>query len=182
MIKEAKIKKLSKESELNFYFEEALKDPHTRIEFIRKGRGDTPRQKVGVMISCIDPIEPSKVIIGFTLCNLKYDDFDYVNWGIQEAKDFGKKVAHRRAFKNRDKSGWHVYCCPKKDIEIETALDVDQIVYIPQSVHESLQAFVFNSYKYYKDKSFPVWVENYFPKTVFGEDEEEEDMTNGKRP
>lgn len=172
MIKEKKIEKLSKESELNFYFEEALKDPHTRIEFIRKGRGDTPRLKVGVMISCIDPIEPDKVIIGFTLCNLNYDDFDYINWGIQEAKDFGKKVAHRRALKNRDKTGWHVYSCPKKDIEGDL---FDHIVYIPQSVHESLPGFVFNCYKYYKDKYFPEWVESYFPKTVFGEDQEDEE-------
>lgn len=170
MIKEKKIEKLSKESELNFYFEEALKDPHTRIEFIRKGRGNTPRQKVGVMISCIDPIEPNKVIIGFTLCNLKYDDFDYVNWGIQEAKDFGKKVAHRRALKNRDRTGYHVYCCPKEEL-----LDVNDVVYIPQSVHESLSSFVFNCYKYYKDKDFPVWVKNYFPKTVFGEDQEDQE-------
>jgi hypothetical protein len=171
MIKKQKVEKLQTESELNFYFQEALTNPHTRIEFIRKGRGATPRLKVGVMISCIDPIDKDKVIVGFTLCNLKYDDFDKVNWGIQDAKDFGKKVAHRRAMKYKDHAYFEVYS--ERIVEEKDS----SVVYIPQTVHESLANFVFGTYKYYKGKSFPAWVENYFPKEIANENQNIQEPT-----
>lgn len=165
MVKEQKINKLSKESELNFYLERALNDKHTRVEFIRKRN----RQKAGVMISCVDPIDPKKVIVGFSLCHLGYDDFDKINCGWQEVKDFGKKVAHRRAMKYRDFAFAVVYSDRLEEKEIGT-------VYIPQTVHESLAKFVHGCYVYYKDKSFPDWVENYFPKhlALEGKNDEEE--------
>jgi len=157
MIKEKKIEKLMKESELNFYFEEALKHPHSRIEFIRLGRGNQPRQKKGVMFSAIDPIDNERVIVGFSLCHLNYDDFDAINFGVKKEKDFGKKVAYRRALKWRDDVEGLVYSEKLEEKLLGT-------VYIPQTVHESLVKFIQGCYKYYKDKIFPVWVENYFPK------------------
>lgn len=157
MISEKKIERLSKESELNFYFEEALNHPHSRIEFIRKGKGNQPRQKKGVMIAAIDPMDNERVIIGFSLCHLQFDDFDAINWGMKKEKDFGKKVAFRRALKWKDRVEALVYSDKKEE-------NLDTTVYIPQTVHESLAKFVQGCYKYYKDKIFPVWVENYFPK------------------
>lgn len=150
-IKESKIEKLSKESELNFYFEQALKHPHTRVEFIRK-----KRQKIGVMIAALDPTDITKVIVGFSLCHKKYDEFDHLNFGTIEKKDFGKVVAFRRALKFKDKEESFIYSIP-----LETRRS--DVVYIPQTVHESLASFVFGCYKYYKNKDFPIWVSEYFP-------------------
>jgi hypothetical protein len=169
MIKEKKIGKIKTESELNFYFDNAMEDPHTRMEFIRKGRGEQPRQKVGVMIACQDPIDPYRVIIGFSLCHLDYDDFDKINFGILEAKNFGKKVAHRRAMKFRGMGKFTIYS--------EKIDKISGVVYIPQTVHESLANFMFGCYKYYKDKDFPAWVLDYFPREMV-EGEEDEDENN----
>lgn len=153
MVSEKKIDRLTKESELNFYFEQALKDKHTRVEFIRKRN----RQKVGVMIACKDPMDTNKVIVGFSLCHW-LDDFDKINLGFVSKKDFGKFIAHRRAVKYRD----HAFCVVYSD-KLNGEKEIGT-VYIPQTVHESLAKFVDGCYKYYKDKTFPVWVENYFPK------------------
>ena len=151
-IKEKKIEKLSKESELNFYFEQALKHPHTRVEFTRNKQ----RQKMGVMIAAIDPTNNTKVIVGFSLTHKKWDDFDHLKFGFIKEKDFGKKIAYRRALKWKDKDQSFIY-----SIKLETRSSA--IVYIPQTVHESLACFVFGCYKYYKDKEFPQWVDHYFP-------------------
>lgn len=163
MVSENKINRLAKESELNFYFESALSDKHTRVEFVRKRN----RQKIGVMIACKDPIDPSRVIIGFSLCHW-LDDFDKINLGFVSKKNFGKLIAHRRAMKYRDLAFAVVYSERLEDREIGT-------VYIPQSVHESLAKFIHGCYIYYKDKSFPDWVENYFPKHVALEGKENEE-------
>lgn len=157
MVKESKVEKLTREQELNFQFDQALNDPHTRIEFIRKGKGSQPRQKIGVMIACIDPMDEDKAIIGFSLCHAQLDDFDFINWGFHEKKNHGKKIAHRRAIKWCDCVESFIYSKKLEENFRET-------VYIPQTVHESLANFVFNCYKYYRDKEFPTWVENYFPK------------------
>ena len=173
-MKEKKIKQLSTESELNFYLDQALKDKHTRIEYIRKGRGNQPRQKIGVMIACIDPTNPDMVLVGFSLCHQGFDKFDKLAKGMIDQKNFGKKLAHRRALKFRDCAEAVIYSDKIEENFSET-------VYIPATVHESLAKFVLDSYKYFKDKLFPVWVENYFPKpeekgiedeTITGEAEE----------
>jgi hypothetical protein len=156
-IKEKKIKKLTKQSELNSYFKRAMDDPHTRVEYIRKGRGFQPRQKIGVMIACIDPLDDSKVIIGFSLCHQRWDVFDHTDFGMFAEKDFGKVIAHRRAMKYRDKVEYYVYSEKLEENFKET-------VYIPYTVHESLVKFIYDSYKYYKDKDFPLWVEGYYPR------------------
>ena len=155
-INEKKVKKLTKQSELNSYFQKALDDPHTRIEYIRKGRGFQPRQKIGVMIACIDPLDENKVIVGFSLCH-RWDTFDHTDFGIYKEKDFGKLIAHRRAMKNRDKVEYYVYSENLEENFKET-------VYIPYTVHEHLVKFIYDSYKYYKDKEFPLWVEGYYPR------------------
>jgi hypothetical protein len=153
-ILQTKIKK-RRETELNFYFEEALKHPHSRIEFIRHDKGKQPRQKRGVMFSAIDPTDIKKVIVGFSLCHVRFDDFDKINWGTVKQKDFGKKVAYRRALKWKDRVEALVYS-EKLEENFPTT------VYIPQTVHKSLAKFVQGCYKYYKNKIFPVWVDHYF--------------------
>ncbi len=163
-----KLKKMENTMELNHYFEEALKHPHTRLEYIRKGKGKTkPKQKQGVMIACIDPIDNDKVIIGFSLCHLgeDYDKFDYLNCGLERKTDFGKMVAHRRAMKYATSGNAMIYGWP---------LDVKApgTVYIPQTVHENLEKFVLGAYKYYKDKEFPAWVLRIYPKPVEEKPEE----------
>ena len=155
---EKKVEKLSKESELNFYFEEAMNSPHTRLEYIRKVRKTEPktRTKIGVMLACIDPTNANKVIVGFSLCNIPLDEFDKLDCGMIPKKDFGKMLAHRRAMKYSELSNFMVYSIP---------LDVKSpgTVYIPQTVHESLEGFVIGTYKYYKDKEFPTWVTRAYP-------------------
>lgn len=152
MENEKKAKRQLLQAELDAYFENALRDKHTRVEFIRRSN-----QKVGVMIACIDPLDPDKAIIGFSLCHSRYDEFDHINFGLVKQKDIGKKIAHRRAIKYADYVEAVVY-----DKKLEE--NFTETVYIPASVNEALVKFVYDSYKYYKDKEFPVWVENYFPR------------------
>lgn len=159
---EKKTNRLTEESQLNSYFMEALvDDKRTRVEFIRKGKG----QKVGVMIACVDPLNPKKVLIGFSLCHTKWDSFDHINFGMVEQKNIGKKIAHRRAMKYRDYQDAVVYD--------DSLGDQEGIVYIPASVNIPLVKFMYDSYKYYKDKEFPLWVENHFPKEDVKEFDEE---------
>jgi hypothetical protein len=143
--KEKKKEKLSKEATLNLFCEEALKDPHTRIEYIKRGK-KIP-EKRGVMISCKHPTIENHVIIGFSLCYLQWDWFD---------RDFGKEIAFKRAMKYSDFTRFIVYSFEIDEKKKDT-------VYIPQTVDERLQAFVEAAYKYYKDASFPAWIVNAYP-------------------
>jgi hypothetical protein len=152
MENEKKAKRQLLQVELDAHFENALRDKHTRVEFIRRSN-----QKIGVMIACINPLDPDKVIIGFSLCHSRYDEFDHINFGLVKKKNIGKKIAHRRAIKYEDYAEALVY-----DQKLEENLD--GTVYIPASVDQALVKFVYDCYKYYKDKEFPVWVESYFPK------------------
>lgn len=145
-----KAKRKEHQSVLDSYFENALNDPHTRVEYIRKSN-----QKVGVMIACVDPLDPERVIIGFSLCHIGYDEFDHINFGLVKEKNFGKKLAHRRAMKYKDCVEYIVY-----DKRLEE--NFKETVYIPATVNESLIKFIYDCYKYYKDKTFPVWVVEYF--------------------
>ena len=106
------------------------------------------------MIAFVDPDETDKVIVGFSLCHKHYDSFDRMVFGIIKQEDFGKKIAFRRALKNVNKIKAEVY---SDELEYK---EVDK-VYIPATVHASLQNFVARCKKYYKDKFFPVWVDEY---------------------
>ncbi len=152
MENEKKAKRKLQQSVLDDFFQRAMEDKHTRVEFIRRSK-----QKVGVMVASIDPWNPEKVVMGFSLCHARYDTFDHINFGLVKQKDIGKKIAHRRAIKYREYQEAVVY-----DQKLED--DLPGIVYIPASVNLALVKFVYDCYKYYSDKEFPVWVENYFPK------------------
>ena len=153
MENEKKAKRKETQTVLYSYFENAMNDKHTRVEFIRRSK-----QKVGVMFACLDPLDPDeKVIIGFSLCHARYDEFDYINFGIVKQKDIGKKIAHRRAMKFRDCVEYYVYDKPLEE-------NLNETVYIPATVNAALVKFIYDCYKYYKDKTFPLWIEEYFPR------------------
>lgn len=175
---EKKEQRLSKEAELNFFFEEAMDHRHTRIQFIRKERKEkgkvVSREKIGVMVACISPTDINKVIIGFSLCHGMMDTFDRLDLGAIRCPDFGKLLAHRRAMKYADKTNVFVHTIKVDERKTDT-------VYIPQTVHEHLEGFISNLYKYYKDKQFPAWALKYAPKpykqpdhTQAGEDQKDE--------
>ena len=149
--KEKKTEKKAKEATLNLHFFNAMEDPHTRIEYIRK----KDRRKQGVMISCKDPLNENRVLIGFSMCRLAFDEFDKLEGRI-EKKDFGKMIAFKRAMKYSDHNNVmvHFIAIDKKN---------PGIVYIPQTVHDKLDKFIQAAYKYYKGASFSPWVEMNYP-------------------
>lgn len=160
-----KVKKEEKQQQnviRELLFDQMIEDTHTRIEFIRKDRGHQPRRKIGVMLACVDPMNPNKVIIGFSLCHDEYDEFNKINFGETPIKDFGKLVAFKRAMKWRDLD---LHCVYDKKLDMRSS----EIVYIPATVHNSLAKFVLSAYYYYKDKTFPKWILDYFPKPVKGD-------------
>lgn len=162
--KDIKKQKKSKEATLNLHFLNAMEDPHTRIEYIRK----KDRSKRGVMISCKDPLNEDRVLIGFSMCRLAYDKFDHLEGRVAK-KDFGKMVAFKRAMKYANLSSVMVHFIA---IDAKNPL----VVYIPQTVHESLDNFIQAAYKYYKGASFPEWVNLHYPMTLEDEVSEKSSM------
>ncbi len=110
-----------------------------------KGR----QKKKGVMVATV--IDDT-VAIGFTLCNLKLDRFNYVKENQEPV--FGLEVALKRAAK------WS----GREDAVIGPAKlnDRPDLVPIPHSIVENLNNFVkkCQRYKRYKDMKFPRWIEN----------------------
>jgi len=109
-----------------------------------KGR----QKKKGVMVATVID---DKVAIGFTLCNLKMDRFNYVKENQEPV--FALEVALKRATKwaNREFS------------EIGSAKDIVQpnFVPIPHSIVANLNNFVekCRRYKRYEGMKFPGWVD-----------------------
>lgn len=135
-----------------------------RIEYIRKS-GRRKGHKKGVLFCGVDPDDSNSVIMGFTLCH-SIDRFDYING--QMFKGFGVDTAKQRA----EKWKFHVEYFVQKTY---TELDIDnedvalmfivndnpqEIVEIPPSVMVRLKTFIERCRKYYKDKEFPVWIQN----------------------
>lgn len=164
--KESKTQKRLREDILDDQFMDALDDGHTRIEYLRK----KDRSKQGVMISCKHPADDDFAIIGFSMCRLSHDNFDKLEGRIDK-KDFGKKVAFRRALKYCDCSDFMVH-----SIRIDKRNPAR--VYIPQTVFEKMDKFVQAAYKYYKDCEFPAWVLNAFPVRVEETDPSDDSSTN----
>ena len=151
--KETKAEKRLREEILEDQFLDALDDPHTRIEYIRK----KDRSKQGVMISCKHPDDDEFIIFGFSMCRLSHDVFNKLEGRISR-KNFGKMIAFKRAMKYSDISDFMVY-----SIQLDKRVDR---VYIPQTVADKMDKFIQASYKYYKDCEFPAWVLNAFPCTM----------------
>jgi len=152
--KESKAEKRLREEILEDQFLDALNDPHTRIEYLRK----KDRSKQGVMISCKHPDDEDFTIFGFSMCHLGLDVFNKVDSRI-DRKDFGKMIAFKRAMKYCEVSDFMVYSISIDDKKTDR-------VYIPQTVADKMDKFVQSAYKYYKDCEFPAWVLNAFPCTM----------------
>ena len=132
-----------------------------KIQYIRKN-GRAKGRKKGVLIAV--PAH-SRVFIGFSLMHPS-DKFDYV--GAVRTKDFGLRLAKKRAFKYKDAKG---YCIQKTYTENEISKFVEgemelrsvkgrsnETVVIPPSVMRDLKPFIERCRLYYKDKIFPAWV------------------------
>jgi hypothetical protein len=135
-----------------------------RLEYIRKN-GRTKGKKKGVVWCGIDPDDDQSVIVGFALCH-GIDKFDYLDG--QREEGFGLSLAKSRAEKFRFHTDYFVqktftekefndnleYCIEGYIINS----DPKSIVEIPPSVIVRLKPFIERCKKYYKDKEFPVWV------------------------
>lgn len=150
-------------------------------KYIVKGR-----QKVGTIISGVDPNDPNKIVLGFSLCN-KCDKWDFVK--DIPVKDFGLELAWKRALKWVNFSKFEIMGNAISNLEIEEyvketglselfqdsmdnlddMLDDDDsipdsnpdMVSIPMSVHLELKKYIISLMKYYKDKTGPVWLTDY---------------------
>ena len=135
-----------------------------RIEYIRRN-GRKHGHKKGVLFCGVDPDDKNNVIVGFTLCH-SIDRFDYIN-GLREP-GFGVSIAEQRAEKWRFHLEYFVQkTYTEPDIEDdEVALmflvnnNPQEIVEIPPSVMVRLKPFIERCRKYFKDKEFPVWIQN----------------------
>ena len=135
-----------------------------RIEYIRKS-GRRKGHKKGVLFCGVDPVDSNSVIMGFTLCH-SIDRFDYING--QMFKGFGVDTAKQRAEKWRLHTDFFVQKTHTEieleDVEIGNKFffnhNPQEIVEVPPSVMVRLKTFIERCRKYYKDKEFPVWIQN----------------------
>lgn len=100
----------------------------------KSGKTTFSRKQVGVLIAGISPSDPSKVIIGYSLCHKKdwYNHFRGVH-----VPDYDKKLAVTRAL------SWME--------------DEKVFVEVPDSLEKKMQAFISRCQKYYKDKELVLW-------------------------
>jgi len=104
-------------------------------------------EKIGVMVSFVNPNNTDFISIGYSLCNLSAEDkFDYDAVKIDsldnilytEVKGLGKQIAFGRAESWKDSHG----NCK-----------------IPDSIKHQFLNFILRSKRYYKEKKMPLWVE-----------------------
>jgi hypothetical protein len=103
----------------------------------RSGKTVYNKRLIGVLVAGLDPTEPNKVNIGYSLCHKK-DKWDHptVN-GIQiKAPGFGQKLATRRA------------------VEYGGMFHVE----VPPSIHKEIFKFTERCRRYYKGAVLPMWV------------------------
>jgi hypothetical protein len=111
-------------------------------------------EKIGVMVSFVNPEYPDMVAIGYSLVNKKAGDkFDHqiTHLGLSmgpvgyfKAEGFGKHIAFGRA----------------EEWSTPEALP-ERTYTIPPSIKKQFHAFVLRSQRYYKDKTLPGWVANF---------------------
>jgi len=106
-------------------------------------------ERTGVMFADVLPNRwPEKVIIGFSLCNLKYDRWDHINGRYQ--KGFGVNVAFNRA-------------CKWMEIEDDAAKSMKYTSLseaVPDTMKKPLISFIERCSKYYQDKDLPYWAKD----------------------
>ena len=145
-----------------------------KIEYIRKN-GRKKGRKKGVLFCGVDPDNPDSVMVGFTLCH-PIDDFDYIKG--QRVPGFGLDTAKTRADKLKQHCNYFIqktfteeeidaHVCGEMKIFKYINPDNRSIVEIPPSVEKNLVSFIERCKKYYKDKTFPEWVENVLIKNSY---------------
>lgn len=130
------------------FYKKILDHPHTNVEtigtvskskYLENGKKlyFTKGQRKGYLISFVDPDNPDMICIGFSMCNVKMDRFDKVN--NHRIKDYGKFLAIERALKYKHFSN----------------------IEVPQTVYNLMEKFLIRANRYYKDKDFPEWAEDF---------------------
>ncbi len=133
-----------------------------KILITSEGKRSRGRLK-GVMVAYVQ--EGNDVVnIGFSMCHPS-DKWDCIKGVCNPG--LGKQIASDRAEK------WVIknQCITYKDLKaqkLSAALkgaelatnDIKKFVVVPDSMHESLETFIRRCKDYYKDKRFPVWVDN----------------------
>ena len=107
-----------------------------KLEKSRSGKHVFGKKKIGMLVAGIHPEEKDKVVVGFSLCHKKYDQFDKI--GFKKVPGHGKHMAAIRAVRWNDA----------------------EYIDIPPSIHDDLCKFVERCKKYYKDKDLVTWVDN----------------------
>lgn len=93
------------------------------------------------MTAFINPENPDNVVIGYSMCHSKFDEYDYLpvnDCTVIRTEGHGKNMAEKRAIK------W------AGENELVVAF----------SVRKKLDKFIARCKKYYKDKQFPAWIDN----------------------
>ena len=131
-------------------------------------------KKIGTIVGFTTQDYPeleNQVCIGFSLCSLKFDDFN---------KEIGKNIARERGIKWSNRELYKItgpsskYCdVYSKEKYISTKqyfltldkdyaaniTDPEKIVFIHQSIFKELKKFIPRCKVYFKDKKLPKWAE-----------------------
>ena len=106
-------------------------------------------ERTGVMYATVLPNKwPDRVIIGWSLCNLKFDKWDHTRYKYE--KRFGVTMAYNRAEK------W-MEIEDKAPISMKYTTLSDEV---PDSIRKDLKAFIERCSKYYQDKELPYWAKD----------------------
>jgi hypothetical protein len=106
-------------------------------------------EKIGVMYANVLPNRwADKVIIGYSLCNRKYDKWDHIQ--TRYRRGFGLHIAFARACK------WmEIEDDAERSMKYTTLSDE-----VPNSIRKPLKAFIERCSKYYQDKDLPYWAKD----------------------
>jgi len=134
-----------------------------KIQYLRKN-GRNKGKKKGVIVAV--PIDDENLAIGFSLCHVT-DRFDYIN--NQRHTGFGVGLAKKRAVKMIKAKDFVVQNTHTED-QIDKFIDGEgrlmefvaktpDVVVVPPSVMRELKDFIQRCKLYYKDKTFPMWIQ-----------------------
>ena len=140
-------------------------EPGTLIEYIWGYDKNNNKFKKGIILSAINPFEPTEVMIGFMLTNIKSGDkYDYFDG--KRSPGTGLIGAHARALKWANIE-WVKYYYPNNTRvttipqSMRDTGDIEGIwieeVKIPISFVRKLRKFLIRCNVYYKDQTLPLW-------------------------
>lgn len=130
-------------------------------------------KKIGTIVGFTTQDVPGmedQICIGFSLCSLKFDDFNK-EIGKNIARERGVKWAKRELYKtsgpskNCDTASKERYIYTKKYFQTldkdysDSITDPEKIVFVHQSVLKELKKFIPRCKLYFKNKQLPKWAE-----------------------